>query len=173
MVWNDEIGGPGTGAWDAFGQLVNTSGFLAGGVITVTNGAGPQMVTTVAFDGSNYLAVWMDMTDGSNWDMYGQYLSRNGSLVGSNITISSEATNQMGGVGFANGKYLVLINSGVIMDEDGISQVDSANGLFVTPPTNQFSGSGTYTYSSGAGPGPISFNWTRSILPSSCTPRAM
>ena len=138
VVWNDEVGGAGTGTWDSFGQLVSTSGALVGGRITITSEPGPQMVTSVAFDGANYLAAWADMQNGTNWDVYGQYVSRTGSPVGSKITISTDAGNQLGGVGFANGKYLVLVNNGVIMGEGGISQVDSATGMFVAPlPTPQ------------------------------------
>ena len=136
VVWNDEVGGKDTGTWDSFGQLVSTSGALVGEKITLTSEAGPQMVTSVAFDGANYLAVWVDMQNGTNWDMYGQYISRNGSLVGNKITISTDTGNQMGGVGFANGKYLVLVNNGVILGQGGLSHVDSATGVFVTPPTN-------------------------------------
>ncbi|NVN93288.1 MAG: Ig-like domain-containing protein [Desulfuromonadales bacterium] len=145
VVWNDEVGGAGSGEWNVFGQLVSPAGALVGGVITITSEPGPQIVTTVAFDGSNYLAAWMDMTKNADWDMYGQYIRKNGSLVGNKITISTDATNQMGGVGFLNGKYLVLINSGVIMGEGGVSQVDAAYGTFIYPPS-QFTASGTYTY---------------------------
>jgi hypothetical protein len=136
VVWNDEVDGAETGTWDSFGQLVSTGGTLVGGRITITSEPGPQMVTTVAFDGANYLAVWVDMQNGTNWDMYGQYINRNGSLVGGKTTISTDTENQLGGVGFANGKFLVLVNNGVIMGEGGVDQVDSASGMFVTPLTN-------------------------------------
>lgn len=132
VVWNDEVGG--TNAWDVFGQRVDTSGVLVGGVITITAEPGPQMVTTVAFDGSSYLAVWIDMQNGTNWDMYGQFISTSGVLMGSKITLNTDAGNQMGGVGFANGAYLVLVNSGVIMGQGGFSQIAASYGMFVAPP---------------------------------------
>ncbi len=172
VVWNDETAGIGTGTWDVFGQLVSSAGALVGGAITITNETGPQMVTSVAFDGTNYLAVWMDMsndtngdgvcgiTEGSCWDMYGHYISRNGSLVGSKITINTDPTNQIGGVGFANGRYLVLMNNGVIMGEGGITSVASANGMYVTPPTSQYSGDGSFVYSGDATGGALTWNWT-------------
>lgn len=174
VVWNDEVSGKDTGTWDVFGQLVSPAGALVGGRITVTNELGPQMVTTVAFDGSNYLAVWMDMSNDANgngvcdagegtcWDMYGQYIRKNGALLGSKIIISNDAENQIGGLGFTNGKYLVLINSGVVMDEDGIIQVNSANGLFITPSSNQYTASGTFTYTGGVSGGPLSLTWSNS-----------
>ena len=146
VVWNDEVGGAGTHTWDCFGQLVGTGGALVGGVITITNEVGPQVVTSVAFDGTNYLAVWMDMTndlngngacdtgEGTCWDVFGQYISTSGTLVGSKVTIDAGAGNQMGGAGFVNGRYLALINNGIAMGEDGISAVEGAYGLFLTPP---------------------------------------
>lgn len=157
VVWNDEIGGSGTGAWDVFGQQVNPGGALVGGVIPITTETGMQMATSVAFDGNNYLAVWIDMQNASNWDIYGQYLSRNGSLVGSKIPISTAATNQMGGVGFGNGKYLILVNNGIVMGSNGISQVADASGMFTT---DQYSGSGTYSYSGTASGGTLTWTWT-------------
>lgn len=159
VVWNDEIGGSGTGTWDVFGQQVNPSGALVGGVIPISTETGTQMVTSVAFDGNNYLAVWIDMQNESNWDMYGQYLSRNGILVGSKIPISTAATNQIGGIGFGNGKYLILVNNGVIMGPNGISQVADASGMFTT---DQYSGNGTYSYSGTASGGTLTWNWADS-----------
>src|SRR6185369_9945153 len=144
-VWNDEVGG--TNAWDVFGQRVNTSGVLVGGVITITNEPGPQMVTTVAFDGSSYLAVWIDMQNGTNWDMYGQFISTSGVLMGSKITLNADAGNQMGGVGFANGTYLVLVNSGVIMGQGGFSQIAASYGMFVAPPAGIAIGGASQSFS--------------------------
>jgi hypothetical protein len=94
------------------------------------------MITSVASDGAGYLAVWTDMQNATNWDVYGQFISRNGSLAGGRMTISTAPGNQLSGVTFANGKYLVAVNNGVLMGEGGLQQVDSATALFVTPPAS-------------------------------------
>ncbi|BDV43931.1 hypothetical protein GURASL_28540 [Geotalea uraniireducens] len=133
VIWNDEVGGAGTYTWDVFGQRVSTAGTLVGGVITVTNEAGPQMGTTVAFDGTNYLATWVDMTNQTDWNLYGQYIGASGALVGSKFAIDTDTGNQMGGAGFVNGSYLALINNGVVMGANGISTVEGVYGLFLTP----------------------------------------
>lgn len=133
VIWNDEVGGVGTYTWDVFGQRVSPTGSLVGGVITVTNEAGPQMGTTVAFDGTNYLATWVDMTNQSDWNLYGQYLGTSGALVGNKLAIDTATGNQMGGVGFVNGRYLALINNGVVMGDSGITAVEGTYGLFLTP----------------------------------------
>lgn len=136
VVWNDEVGGVETGTWDSFGQLVSTSGALVGSVVTITDEPGPQLATSVAFDGGRYLATWVDMANETNWNCYGQFISRSGSRFGSKLTISTEPGNQICGVDFANGRYFVVVNNGVIMGESGISEAGYASGMFVTPPAN-------------------------------------
>lgn len=143
VIWTDAVDA--TRMWDVFGQQISTSGALIGEVITITNENGPQMATSVSFDGTNYLATWVDMTndanqngacdtgEGSCWDLYGQYISKTGSLYGSKFMINADAGNQMGGAGFINGSYLAIINSGVIMGDGGISSVEGVYGLFITP----------------------------------------
>ncbi|MBK5276250.1 MAG: hypothetical protein JJE30_14535 [Desulfuromonadales bacterium] len=133
VVWSDDVGG--TGSWNVFGRKVSPAGALVGGVITITSEAGPQVATSVAFDGINYLATWMDMSNPSDWNVYGQYISTSGALVGSKVTIDVDATNQMGGAGFVNGKYIALLNNGIIMGEGGPTAVEGAYGLFITPST--------------------------------------
>lgn len=151
VIWTDAVDE--TRMLDVFGQLVSPAGAMVGGVITISNENGPQMATSVSFDGTNYLATWVDMTNDANqngicdagegtcWDVYGQQISKAGSLYGSKITLNADAGNQMGGAGFINGLYLTIINSGVVMGEGGISLVDAVYGRFLpasvqpVPPT--------------------------------------
>lgn len=133
VVWNDETGGADTGTWDAFGQFVSTNGTLVGGVITLVDDAGPQMVTGIAFDGFNYLSVWSDMSTDGDWDLYGQYINASGALVGGRIPLMNCGGNQLGGVGYANAQYIVLVNDGVIMGSNGVDAVDGSYALFITP----------------------------------------
>ncbi|QOX78505.1 IPT/TIG domain-containing protein [Trichlorobacter lovleyi] len=133
VVWNDEVSGAGTYTWDVFGQRIDKSGNKVGGVITITNEANPQMPTSVAFDGVNYLATWVDMSNPIDWNLFGQYITTSGALSGSKFAISTASTNQVGGVGFANGKFLALINNGVSMVNGGITSVEGTYGRFITP----------------------------------------
>lgn len=175
VAWNDETGGAETGTWDAFGQLVAPNGSLVGSAFTITSEPGPQILTSVDFDGISYLAAWIDMKndangnsicdsgEGSCWDMYGRYMGKDGKLLGGKFVISTDAGNQMGGAGFVNGKYMAIVNSGVVMGQGGISQVASANALFITPPTpGSYTGGGTFTYTGSAPSGILSFNFTNS-----------
>ncbi len=148
VVWNDAVT---TNDLNCLGQRIDTSGSLVGNVITITDEPGSQMVTTVAFDGDNYMAAWIDMQNETNWNMYGQYISPIGSLIDSKITLSTNALNQLGGIGFADGNYLVLVNNGVEMGEGGITQVDNATGAFITP-------------SSGPPPSPFSDDFNDNVV---------
>ncbi len=146
VAWNDEVGGTGTREWDIFGQLISPSGALVGNVIPIVTEAGAQIIPTLDFDGANYLAVWIDAKNDANgnaacdagegtcWDVYGQYISKNGALVGNKITVSADAGNQMGGVISFNGKTFVGISSGIAMGSGGPSQVGDVYGVFITPP---------------------------------------
>jgi hypothetical protein len=135
VVWDDEVDTT-NGYWNVLGQLVSPAGALVGGVIPVSTNLVPQLPTSVAFDGRRYLVSLVDMSNGANWDCYGQFLNRSGSLFGDKFAISTDPQNQMCGVGYANGKYLIAVNTGVVMGEDGISQVSAALGYFLTPPSD-------------------------------------
>lgn len=145
VAWYDEVGGSGSPEWDIFGQRVSPNGALVGNVIPIVTEAGPQMVPTLAFDGSNYLAVWMDVKNDANWnstcdagegtcwDVYGQYIGKDGALVGNKITISTDAGNQIGWAISFNGKSYVGVSSGIVMGEGGPTQVGDTYGVFITP----------------------------------------
>jgi hypothetical protein len=143
VVWNDQV----TGGWDIFGQRISPSGDLVGGVITIEDSKGSQMPTSVAFDGENYLAVWVDMKkdtnlngvcdagEGTCWDVYGKYIRKDGNPGGSRFVINADAGNQMGFVaGYDNGKYLILEASGITLGDNAI-RGGNVYGMFLTPPS--------------------------------------
>lgn len=135
VVWDDEVD-TNTYDWNVLGQLVSPSGARVGGVIPICTEPIPQLPTSVAFDGSHYLAVWVDMRNATNWDCYGQYINQSGSLFGSKLVISTDPGNQMCGVGFANGRYGVMVSSGIVRGDGGLTQVDSSSGVFIAPPAD-------------------------------------
>lgn len=112
VVFHDEVGATRTNPtqeWDVLGQRVSPAGALVGGVITISNDPGQQFTTGIAFDGTHYLVAWTDMQSGTNWDIYGRYVARDGALVGDRFAINTDAGNQLGGVwGYANGRYMVI-----------------------------------------------------------------
>jgi hypothetical protein len=123
VLWTDEVS---TGNWDVFGQLVSPTGSLVGGVISVSTASGQQFLPFVVFDGTHYLVTWTDMRNDTNgnwvcdtgegtcWDIYGQYVSKTGALVGPPFVVNNDPGSQLGGIaGFANGKFFGLINTGI------------------------------------------------------------
>ncbi|MBZ0091318.1 MAG: hypothetical protein K8F27_03735 [Sulfuricellaceae bacterium] len=145
VAWNDEVGGTGSHEWDIFGQRISPNGALVGNVIPIVTEPGAQIVPTLTFDGTYYLAVWIDAKNDANgnficdagegtcWDVYGRYIGKDGSLVGNEIAISTDPGNQMGGVISFNGKSYVGISSGIVMGKGGPSQVGDTYGVFITP----------------------------------------
>jgi hypothetical protein len=61
-------------------QLVSQTGTLVGPRISTGRTGG---LPFVAFDGTNYLMVWSDDATFPNDDIYGQFISPSGNLVGS------------------------------------------------------------------------------------------
>jgi hypothetical protein len=91
IVWQDK-----RGSYDIYGARVNTSGILidsSGFAISTANAH--QEYPSVAFDGTNYLAVWQDKRNSSNADIYGARISTSGTVLDpSGLPISTAANKQ-------------------------------------------------------------------------------
>lgn len=137
VVWIDHA----SGMWRVRDQRVSTGGALVGEPLTMKS-PGEKMLTSVGFDGTHYLAVGMDTTDPSNWDMRILYISTDGSIVGESLGIDAPG-NQFGFVGCANERCLGIVNDGVQFEAAGnVTHVESAKGLFVNALTgDEFNGS--------------------------------
>ena len=108
--WNDYRNGPDS---DIYGQFVSKSGTSIGPNIAISTATGNQSVSAkTAFDGANYLIVWTD-DRGGDMDVYGQLVSASGSLVGSEIAISTASYSQKDPVvAFDGTNYLVVWSDG-------------------------------------------------------------
>lgn len=97
-------------AWDSYGhpspeiivgQLVSKTGALVGTPFTINAGAGYQWFTSfhnLIFDGTNYFVVWERLynpDDRSSADVYGQFVTRTGSLLGAPMAISTAPHGQV------------------------------------------------------------------------------
>jgi len=147
VVWNDHSDCANVPTWDILAQRVDTSGNLVGNKFQVNDSTRTNRaaIPFLAFDGTNFLVVWTDArndmdrdgvcdsNEGTCWDIYGQYISKSGTLVGSEFVINNDPGNQLGILsGFANGKYLVFVNTGFSFYEEGILGGD-VYGVFITP----------------------------------------
>jgi hypothetical protein len=133
VAWNDEVGGFESGEWEAFGQLVAPNGTLVGEVVRIASAPGPQLVTSLASSGSDFFAIWIDMQNETNWDIYGQVVGRDGAVLGNKVTISTAPGNQMALASYAAGSYLLGVAHGVILGEGGLSKVDFTVGTRLAP----------------------------------------
>lgn len=68
-----------------YGQRLNRSGVLLGGQIQISGNHAREI--SLAYDGANYLVVWVEDAASSDKDIYGQFVSMAGTLVGGNFLI--------------------------------------------------------------------------------------
>ena len=68
-----------------YGQMVSKSGNLIGGAVRISNNHARDF--SGAFDGTNFLAAWVEVIPDRDKDIWGQFVSKNGSLVGNNFLI--------------------------------------------------------------------------------------
>jgi hypothetical protein len=80
--------------YNLIGVRLDKSGNFIGSQILISN-INPRE-TAIDFDGSNYLVAWVkdidDTVNSSESDVYGQFISASGELIGSNFIIDTEFT---------------------------------------------------------------------------------
>ena len=124
MVWEDDATFPYN---DIYGQFISPLGNLIGSPFPISQAAGRQemgAIGAIGFGGTNYLVVWQDFRndndhdgqcdsgEGTCIDIYGQLVTPTGSLLGSAISISTEAENQrMPAMAFDVTNYFVIWES--------------------------------------------------------------
>ncbi|MGC8810797.1 MAG: CFI-box-CTERM domain-containing protein, partial [bacterium] len=93
VVWEEYRSGT---SYDIYGQFVNANGTLSGSNFAISNAENEQHYPTVAYDSANqrFLVVWQDYRTDEDYDIYGQLVNANGTLNGSNFSISTATNNQ-------------------------------------------------------------------------------
>ncbi|MGQ9820183.1 MAG: T9SS type A sorting domain-containing protein [Candidatus Kapaibacteriales bacterium] len=94
-----------------YGQRVSRNGNLIGSQIQISNNYAREV--SLAYDGTNYLVTWVEKRGGFNdKDIYGQFVSKDGSLVGSNFLIDGspyESCNPLS-LAFDGTRYLLVFH---------------------------------------------------------------
>jgi hypothetical protein len=105
VVYFKEVN-PTNGDSKVYGRLVSTGGTV-GGEITISTGFGDFGVNNVAFDGTNYLVVWVD--DNNDTEVRGRFVGSTGTLgTEFSINASSFHSDNVASVIFDGTNYLVV-----------------------------------------------------------------
>lgn len=126
------------GGWDIFSRLKQAGGSW-GGAGMAHPAPGDQEKPQIAYnpDDDEYLLVWQDYRSSTDWDIYGQRVAGDGSLLGANLAINTNATTHQLNphVAYGADEYLVVWqhytdSSNTTYDVRG--RVISRTGSFVT-----------------------------------------
>lgn len=132
--------GAGCDLANTWGQLISksaagTPGAFTGSNFLINGASAPTSPPTVAFDGTNYLALFRQETvpctaGKCEGDIYGQLVSKSGTAVGSPITISNATDNQQSAFAAFDGKdYLITWSDGL----GGPTSAVTTQGRFMAP----------------------------------------
>ena len=116
VVWH-------TGAYptlELYGRLVSRHREL-GDPFAIATGSGCQRWTALAFDGENFLAVWMSGLNNEPETIFGQFIANDGSLVGDRFPVSgTDATMRWWpALAFSDSNCLVVWEQGTSRDVYG------------------------------------------------------
>lgn len=92
-----------------YGQRVSQSGELLGSTVQISSNLVRQDFL-IAFDGVNFLVVWVEKIEESDKDVYGQLVSETGDLIGANFLIDGGPypSDNPGAIAFDGSRYLVV-----------------------------------------------------------------
>jgi hypothetical protein len=88
--------------WGGMGQFISKTGSLVGSPFAT--GASPDNPGSIIFDGTNYFVVW-DASD----NVYGQFITPSGTLLGSAISVSTAAYRQRDPVAAYDGTNIMVV----------------------------------------------------------------
>jgi len=94
MVWEEDA----PHSKNIYGQLISKAGALVGQPITVGTGSDMHLsLNPILFDGTNYFVVWENRVEpygGDNADVYGQFITPLGTLLGTPIPVGTAVHGQ-------------------------------------------------------------------------------
>jgi hypothetical protein len=147
VAWDDDR----SDSWDIYGARVTPAGaVLDWARFAISDEADDQRSPSVAFDGTNYLVVWVDTRSGSGFrDIYGARVTPGGVVVDPGGIAISEAPDRQysPSIAFDGTNYLVawtdersgipdiygarVTQSGTVLDSGGVAISTAANGQYI------------------------------------------
>lgn len=99
VVWQTKRSAP-PELYDTYGKLISKAGVPGTAFLISQNPSARHNPTSLAFDGTNYLAVWnRDIGPGfpspEDWDIYARLVTRSGTFVGNEFPITTAAGSQI------------------------------------------------------------------------------
>jgi hypothetical protein len=151
VVWH-------TGAYptlELYGRLVSRRGEL-GDPFAIATGSGCQRWTALAYDGENFLTVWMSGLNNEPETIFGQFIANDGSLVGDRFPVSgtSGVIRWWPALAFSDSNCLVAWEQGTSYDVYGNVDV-RATGVAEPSPAPATQRSGRPSVVSGGLPEPV------------------
>lgn len=91
-VWADW----GTSDWNLYGQILSSGGIPQGDNFVISGAANDQEYPVVAYNSvaHNYMVLWRDRRSGTDYDAYGQVVGVDGTLIGIEFQINTDAGDQ-------------------------------------------------------------------------------
>jgi hypothetical protein len=112
-----------------YGQRVGKSGNLVGSGLQISNNLARRDIA-IAFDGTNYLVVWVEKIEYTDKDVYGQFVSASGQLVGTNFLIDDGPyfSDNPVSVAFDGSRYMVVFHEEVNNEWDLFARFVTTSG---------------------------------------------
>jgi len=108
VVWDEKIGF--SSPTNLQGLRVSPAGSPLGSPFVVSNAIGSQLAASVAFDGTNSLAVWQDDRSGAGNDIYAARISPAGTVLDtSGISVSTNSSTQVNPAVVFNGTFYLVV----------------------------------------------------------------
>jgi len=112
VSWDNNLNS-GNGADIYCARITSAGAVLDSQGILLPLGVGSQQMPVVAFDSTNYLAVWLEQGEGGLSDVCGARVTSSGSVIDpKGFTISKATAMLFDAVAYGAGEYLVVWNSG-------------------------------------------------------------
>ncbi|MBM3331634.1 hypothetical protein FJY68_07270 [candidate division WOR-3 bacterium] len=108
-------------ALQLYGNLVSRQGDLVGSTIPIAADGGCHRWANVAYDGSRFLAVWMSGENNLPETIFGQFIAKDGSLLGGRFPVSGTSAVQRWwpALAFSDSNCLVVWEQGTSRDVYG------------------------------------------------------